>query len=164
MRNIFGILFLTTVLATYLFTGCKSDKKSDHEEVPNTIESDSGIDESIEVQKDKDGNILLRAEHINDTNNVYNKMVFSYIRKTTDPLIASSRDKESLEWIFDRREIRKGHTMLIYHIGHDVADASGKNPRYATDGWVYIDSNTNQIYQYDLPNDSLILWKNNSGK
>jgi hypothetical protein len=28
-----------------------------------------------------------------------------------------------------------------------------------TDGWVYIDSLTRKIYEYDLPNDSLIKWE-----
>jgi len=48
---------------------------------------------------------------------------------------------------------------FIFHLGHDVADKGGKNKRFVTDAWIYIDSLKRKIYEYDLPNDTLIEWK-----
>ena len=69
-----------------------------------------------------------------------------------------SRDHE--EWIFDRTEKTDTANYLIYQIGHDVSDKGNTNPRFVTDQWIYIDSLKNKLYEYDLPNDSLIEWVN----
>lgn len=51
----------------------------------------------------------------------------------------------------DTRESRK---FAVARIGHSFEH------RYVTDQWIFIDSLSKQIYEYDIPNDSLILWTN----
>lgn len=46
----------------------------------------------------------------------------------------------------------------MYRIGHSLADKDGK--RFVTDGWVYIDTVAKQLYEYDVAEDELKLYKN----
>jgi hypothetical protein len=48
---------------------------------------------------------------------------------------------------------------IFSFIRHDITDERNTNKRFVADGWVYIDSLTRKIYEYDLTNDSLIEWK-----
>src|SRR5690606_30199046 len=41
----------------------------------------------------------------------------------------------------------------LVKIGHSFES------RYVTDQWIFVDSLTKEIYEYDLANDSLILWE-----
>ncbi|MBI3233553.1 MAG: hypothetical protein HYZ42_05860 [Bacteroidetes bacterium] len=47
---------------------------------------------------------------------------------------------------------RNGRGYIFVNIGHSFES------RYLSDQWIYIDSLTKEIYEYDLPNDSLMLW------
>lgn len=51
---------------------------------------------------------------------------------------------------------REGRVYAMVKIGHSFEH------RYVTDQWIFIDSLTKEIYEYDLPNDSLILWSKNT--
>jgi hypothetical protein len=83
-------------------------------------------------------------------------LIAKYISASRNKLVGLSRDQE--EWIFDRTEKTDTADYLVYQIGHDVTDEGNTNPRFVTDQWIYIDSLNNRIYEYDLPNDSLIEW------
>jgi len=93
--------------------------------------------------------------------NWYDELMVNYINKSDNELIKLSRkDTEiRIEWLLDRVENTDTAKYLIFHIGHAVADEGNTNMRFVTDGWVYIDSLTRRFYEYDLPNDSLIEWK-----
>jgi hypothetical protein len=54
--------------------------------------------------------------------------------------------------------IREGRKYAMVKIGHSFEH------RYVTDQWIFIDSLTKEIYEYDLPNDSLILWTGNENQ
>ena len=47
---------------------------------------------------------------------------------------------------------REGRDYAMVRIGHSFEN------HYVTNQWIFIDSLSKQIYEYDLPNDSLILW------
>ncbi|MCC6186392.1 MAG: hypothetical protein IT256_04495 [Chitinophagaceae bacterium] len=48
---------------------------------------------------------------------------------------------------------RNGKNYAMVEIGHSFES------RYVADQWIFVDSLTKEIYEYDLVNDSLILWK-----
>jgi hypothetical protein len=90
----------------------------------------------------------------------YSRLVSKYIEQTNNEFIRSAL-KDSIEetWFLDRVEKKGSAEYFIFHIGHDAADDGGSNPRFVSDAWLYIDSFTKKIYEYDLPNDCLIEWK-----
>jgi hypothetical protein len=80
-------------------------------------------------------------------------LLVKYLKQTKNELINSSRnDSIPFEWIFDRKEDTDSATYLIFQIGHSF------EYKFITDEWLYIDSQTRKIYQYDLPNDKLVRW------
>ena len=66
---------------------------------------------------------------------------------------ASHKDTITEEWLFDRIENTDSAKYFIFQIGHSFEN------KFVTDAWLYVDSLTSNIYEYDLPNDSLILWR-----
>ena len=50
-------------------------------------------------------------------------------------------------------QIRNGKNYAAIKIGHSF------EYKYVTDQWLYIDSLTHEIFEYDLPNDTLIKWE-----
>lgn len=54
---------------------------------------------------------------------------------------------------FKETQIRNNKVYAAARIGHFFEH------KYITDQWIFIDSITMAIYEYDLPNDSLIAWK-----
>jgi hypothetical protein len=80
-----------------------------------------------------------------------------YVLRTDNELVRQAR-KQQLheERIFDRAENRDSKEFLVYQVGHDVTDAGGANPRFVTDVWLYADTVGKKLFEYDLPNDSLM--------
>lgn len=58
--------------------------------------------------------------------------------------------------LYDRMEKTDSATYAVFHIGHDVVDEGG-GKRFATDGWLYVDTLTAVAYDYDLVEDRLII-------
>ena len=95
-----------------------------------------------------------------DTNPLLNKkvtwvdsLVMKYISQTNDTLITlARRENIPVEWMLDRTENTDTAKYLVFQIGHSFEH------KFITDKWLYIDSLTRNIYEYDLPNDSLIRW------
>lgn len=86
-------------------------------------------------------------------------LIDNYVRNSNNELIEFAlKDKISEEWLFDQTINTGTATYFIFQIGHDVADEDGNNQRFVTDQWIYIDSATKQLYEYDVANDSLIYW------
>jgi hypothetical protein len=80
-------------------------------------------------------------------------LVMKYINQTNDTLIKlARRDSIPVEWMLDRTEITGTTKYLVFQIGHSF------EYRFITDKWLYIDSLTRNIYEYDLSSDSLIRW------
>jgi len=95
------------------------------------------------------------------TQNWYDDLIADYIKKSDNKLIKTSlNNKERIEWLLDRTEKTDSTNYYIFNIGQDVSEEDGTEPRFVSVGWIYIDSISKKIYEYDLPNDSLIVWKN----
>jgi hypothetical protein len=93
--------------------------------------------------------------------NWYDALIADYIRKSDNKLIKSSlKNKERIDWLLDRTEKTDSTNYYVFNIGQEVSEEDGSNPRFTSSGWIYIDSISKKIYEYDLPNDSLIVWKN----
>ncbi len=90
----------------------------------------------------------------------YDKIISDYIKKSDNELIKLSlKNNTKIEWFLDRTESNDSTKYLIFNIGHDAYDEGKTNKRFSSCGWIYIDSLKRKIYEYDLPNDSLIEWK-----
>jgi hypothetical protein len=66
---------------------------------------------------------------------------------------ANSTFKHEVSWLWDDYKETDTATYAIFHLGHSFEN------HFATDGWLYIDTITRNIYEYDIPGDSLISWK-----
>ncbi len=89
----------------------------------------------------------------------YDSLIITYIENSNNEMIQLGR-KDSIskiEWILDKRENTDSTKYLIFNIGHDVSDSDGT--RFITYSWVYIDSLTKKLYEYNGLKDSLIEWK-----
>ena len=90
-------------------------------------------------------------------------LIIKYFSTTKNELIRlAPKDRTEEEWLFDRVEKTDSAVYFIFHIGHDVEDKNHTNKRFATDGWLYIDSLSRKLYEYDLPNEKLLEWKPNT--
>lgn len=95
------------------------------------------------------------------TQNWYDGLIADYIQKSDNKLIKSAlKNNEHIEWLLDRTEATDSTHYYIFNIGQDVTDENHTNPRFATNGWIYVDSISKKIYEYDIPNDTLVLWEN----
>lgn len=95
------------------------------------------------------------------TKNWYDDLISDYVKNSDNELIRISvKNKENVEWLLDRTEKTDSTNYYIFQIGQDVSEKDGSDLRFSTDGWIYVDSISKKIYEYDLPNESLMLWKN----
>ena len=86
-------------------------------------------------------------------------LISNYIAKTDNVLIrATPKDTILEEWLFDHKLSTDTAKYFIFQVGHDVSDSGGDNKRFVTDVWLYLDSNTGKLYEYNVSNDSLYLW------
>ena len=86
--------------------------------------------------------------------------VKSYVEQSEEPLLEAARTSGlELKWLLDRTEHTDSMTFYVYHVGHDMQEEDGSNPRFATDAWVYVDSLSARLFAYDIVADSLIEWK-----
>jgi len=79
-----------------------------------------------------------------------NEYIIKYLESNKDRL--TEVDGRPVTYIKDTTE-RNERNYAMVKIGHSFEH------RYVTDQWIFVDSLTKEIYEYDLPNDSLILWK-----
>ncbi len=106
-------------------------------------------------------NQALKSDTETKTQNWYDGLIVNYIKNSDNELIKIHyKNNDRLEWLLDRIEKTDSTNYYIFNIGQDVSDEDGTNPRFTSNGWIYIDSLSKKIYEYDLPNDSLVVWKN----
>lgn len=144
MRKI-SLLFLFLT-----FLSC--DKKQTKDEV---------IDLQTEVnQKDTLDTKTQSSKDTKEFNDWKDKLIADYIRNSKKKLIKSSFESdEYIQWILDRTQKNDSTQFYIYNIGVDVAEEDGSEPRFSSCGWVYLDSVKRKLYEYDLPNDTIVEWK-----
>ncbi|ESU22802.1 hypothetical protein FSS13T_25270 [Flavobacterium saliperosum S13] len=106
-------------------------------------------------------NVDLKSQTESKEQNWYDGLIADYIKNSDNELIKLAlKNKEEVEWLLDRTEKTDSTNYYIFNIGQDVTDENNANPRFSSDGWIYVDSLSKKIYEYDLPNDSLVIWKN----
>lgn len=76
--------------------------------------------------------------------------IIKYLENNKDRL--TEVDGYPVTYIKETTE-RNQRNYAMVRIGHNFES------RYVTDQWIFVDSLTKEIYEYDLVNDSLILWK-----
>ncbi|MCW3085290.1 MAG: hypothetical protein JWP12_2656 [Bacteroidetes bacterium] len=87
-------------------------------------------------------------------------LILNYINNSHNELIMAARkDTVPEEWLIDNLDAQDTTAYFMVHIGHDVFDLGNTNPRFATDGWIYIQKLTKKIYEYDVAKDTLTAWK-----
>lgn len=90
---------------------------------------------------------------IKENMNWSDSLIVQYINQSQDEtMVAARKDTIPLTWMLDSRKHTDTAEFLIYQLGHSYED------RFMTDTWLYIDSLTKAVYEYDLPADSLIRW------
>jgi hypothetical protein len=137
------------LLATITILSCKDTTKSQNDDAKKHFDSLSK------------NNKLIKFE-VKSYNEIwYDNLIANYIKNSENKLIKSHiKNKDNMEWLLDRTEKTDSTNYFIFNIGQEVSEKDGSELRFSSDGWIYIDSLTKKIYEYDLPNDSLILWKN----
>ena len=139
------------LLISFAFLSCNKTNKVE------TGNNDKQID-SLTTSKE-----ILKSETKTESKiqDWYDGLIADYIKKSDNKLIKMSlKNNERIEWLLDRTEKTDSTNYYIFNIGQDVSEEDGTEPRFVSVGWIYIDSISKKIYEYDLPNDSLIVWKN----
>lgn len=105
-----------------------------------------------EKNKDRTSNedIILSVDTIPEVAFWADSLIMIYIEKNQYRL--KEVDGIPISYIKDI-DIRNNRTYGVARIGHSFEH------RYVTDQWIFIDSISKDIYEYDLVNDSLIPWK-----
>lgn len=144
MKNkIYLVLVLISIIS------CTKTKKDIRNNADTTTEAIAINNESV------------KSETQPDVKNWYDAIIADYVKKSDNQLIKLAlKNKEQVEWLLDRTEKTDSTNYYIFNIGQNVMDENNTNPRFTSDGWIYIDSLSKKVYEYDLPNDSLIVWKN----
>ncbi len=84
-------------------------------------------------------------------------LVQRYIQTTESQLIKQAREKGTNdEFLWDRLETNYDEVYVVFHIGHDLINADSS--RFVTDGWLYIDTTTRDLFEYDAIADSICKW------
>lgn len=105
------------------------------------------------------GHPAVSATQDQTSQNWFDHIISDYIKKSNKDLIkAHRRNGDEIEWILDRTEKTDSTNYYIFNIGQTVMDEGDTNPRFSSDGWIYVDSLSKKVYEYDLPNDELVLW------
>lgn len=79
--------------------------------------------------------------------------VSQYIKRSQmDLIVLDKKTNKQISWMIDKQE-RNERVYYAIKIGRDFED------RFVSDGWIFIDSASRQVYEYDLAEDSLIEFK-----
>ena len=112
------------------------------------------------IQKDTLDTKLEHSEKRSLSRNWQDDLISYYVKNSKNELIVSALEsKDNLDWQFDQTIKNDSTQFYIYKIGVHVTEEDGSNPRFSSCGWVYLDSVKRKLYEYDLPNDTIIAWK-----
>jgi hypothetical protein len=101
----------------------------------------------------KDSSIVIQDSSGSTNPGWADSLITGYINQSDNQFIKMARkDRMSIESMFDRTEVTDTAKYFVFQIGHSF------EYKYITDMWLYIDSVTRNIYEYDVAKDSLIRW------
>ncbi|HYD22863.1 MAG TPA: hypothetical protein VEB40_15375 [Flavipsychrobacter sp.] len=131
------------VLATVYFCAACTGRQAENHEVTGAAQNNSGTNTT---PTDVDSVTIAGMPWLDS-------LVFEYCSKTTDETIkAVMKSGERISWLYDRMYQTDSTYFIVIHLGHDMED------HFATDGWVYVDTQTKSVYEYDVVNDSIYRW------
>jgi hypothetical protein len=82
-------------------------------------------------------------------------LIVQYINKSDNPLFSMTRtDSIPITWMLDRREQTDTAFYLIYQLAHSFEH------HLVPDAWLYMDSLSKTIYEYDIATEIIRKWKN----
>jgi hypothetical protein len=141
------------LLISFAFLSCNKTIKVEFQNTEKKTDSLSVNKETLKSETE--------TKTESKTQNWYDDLIADYIKKSDNKLIKTSlNNKERIEWLLDRTEKTDSTNYYIFNIGQNVSEEDGSESRFTSNGWIYIDSISKKIYEYDLPNDSLFVWKN----
>lgn len=144
MKKIYLIVLL------FMFLSCE---KKETKNVESNLQTEVNQKDTLEAntQSPKDIKVF---------NNWKDELISDYVKNSKKELIkVHFKAKDQLEWFLDRTQKNDSTQFYIYNIGVDVAEEDGSEPRFSSCGWVYLDSVKRKLYEYDLPNDTIVEWK-----
>ncbi len=138
-QNLRILKWQLALLSIALIWGCQNVPKEPSNKINDPIEK--------ETQQKSHWSAPLIQEYINSSDNVFMTQARKYSLDT--------------EWLFDQvmNSDSDSTPYYVFQIGRTVMDSPQINARYVTDVWLYIDTVSRQVYEYDLPADSLIPWR-----
>lgn len=144
---------LRTLLLLVLASGCGH---SNMKTPSNSVSKDDSLDLHSGIS-------VIRQPEVGkvEIKNWTDSAIQYYVTHSDNELIKSALQSKLTEsWLFDQLISSDTANYLVYQVGHDVSDAGGRNKRFVTDQWIYIDSLTKRLYEYDVEKDSLSRWQN----
>lgn len=134
-------LFL--LLAAVCITAC-TEKQAENSHTTATTQS---IAEAGTTPTDVDSTTIAGMPWLDS-------LIFEYCNNTIDESISASvKAGERITWLYDRMYQTDSTYFIVIHLGHDMED------HFATDGWIYVDTQTRSVYEYDVVNDSIYRWQ-----
>ena len=88
-------------------------------------------------------------------------LVDSYFHYSKNELVRQQVDTKgdtSEGWMIDNLVVTDTAHYLILHVGHDESEADESELRFVTDAWLYVDTLTRTIYDYDIAKETLKRW------
>jgi hypothetical protein len=118
-----------------------------------TVKTNSTSVDSSKIQNE-DHQTNLKQERTIDSNITWtDSLIRNYIANTDNELISSSRKQNINEqWILDTQS-RNNRIYFVAEIGHDF------EYKFVPEAWIYIDTLTKALFEYNVENDTLIKWK-----
>jgi hypothetical protein len=144
------ILKLFSVISITFIFSCSGNQKqkSTSNDTATSLKRDSSFPEAATKNNPSSG-----------SKNWPDSLIATYIQSSNNQLVKLARDsKISEEWLFDQIVSKNDIRYFVFQIGHDESDSGGANKRFITDSWLYLDSVSKKIYEFDVATDSLREW------
>lgn len=127
----------------------------------NTVAEDSLTDKPVNVATQQDTITTEKDKPAQSITKTWaDSLISDYIYHSNNTLIRLLvKDSTTFEWMFDQTVTTDTAKYFTYQLGHEESDDNKQNLRFVTDQWIYIDSATRKLYEYDVANDTLTLWK-----
>jgi hypothetical protein len=141
---------ISYVLVFVSFLSCKVDKT---ESVVNDLRSEVNRKDTLDIKPKSIEKIILSTDWQDD-------LIIKYIKFSKDEFLQSAvKSKKRIQWMQDDSQKNDSTQFYIYRIGFDETDENGESLRFSTCKWIYLDSVKRKLYEYDLPNDTIVEWK-----
>lgn len=137
LKKYMGVFFVILVL-----NACDSKRQNHH------VGEKTQVTDTTKGQTPKDTIQAKKPGSVHEEMRWANKQINWYLEENKGRLTIDSQ----LATFFKTRVVREGRVYAMIQLGRSLGY------RYQTDEWVFIDSISKNVFQYDLPKDSLIKW------